>query len=402
VTVQPASVPSPGAGGYDADQVRNQKIVVSLLESNHVPELGVMAALCACCGENNWHSEGCDTVTGTHCGLWQLSPTFRAMHDYRDNEYWTRYAIQHGFYGQGGITHIANAHPDWSPGEVAEACQGAGASAVPYYNSFQAEARRIWNRYSTQVGQVITQAAKLYANPLKDANVTAERIDMGVDYAGTGHFSAIAKGVVTEATNYTTGWTSAHPGGYVEYRITQEGPLHGVHVYHSEGVSTRHKVGDELHAGDWVCRLRPGWPTGTESGFAAGNGGEATWAAVYGGGYSEGQLTRAGLAFSRLVQHLGGPGGLVEGRAPVGEWPPWMRDGRAPAGVTPGATVQIGGLSPSAPSESAASAASSYDWPTAQLNEWNALSHGVQAALGKAKAVRDYVSKITFLKTPKG
>src|SRR5690349_5531307 len=37
-----------------------------------------------------------------------------------------------------------------------------------------------------------------YVNPLANAQVTPERIDQGVDYAGTGSLGAIGPGVVTQ------------------------------------------------------------------------------------------------------------------------------------------------------------------------------------------------------------
>ncbi|HEV3136179.1 MAG TPA: hypothetical protein VG348_15930, partial [Acidimicrobiia bacterium] len=74
-----------------------------------------------------------------------------------------------------------------------------------------------------------------YVNPLEHAHVTAERIDQGVDYAGTGSFVAIGDGIVTQVTQAgDTGWTSAHPGGFVEYQI-QGGGLNGLYIYHAEG-----------------------------------------------------------------------------------------------------------------------------------------------------------------------
>lgn len=42
---------------------------------------------------------------------------------------------------------------------------------------------------------------------------------------------------------------------------------------------------------------------------------------MYGGGYSEGDLTAAGQAFSQLIASLGGPAGLTEGRSVTGHFP---------------------------------------------------------------------------------
>jgi hypothetical protein len=156
-----------------------------------------------------------------------------------------------------------------------------------------------------------------YANPLKGARVKAERIDMGVDYAGTGVYEALGRGVVTQSRSSGSGWPG--PGGYVEYRIT-EGPLNGKYVYMAEGVSPLKKVGDIVNRGDPVARFTADQSSGTEIGFGAGRG-TSTYASVYGGGYSEGQATGAGAQFSELIQSLGGPPGLLEGRPITGTGP---------------------------------------------------------------------------------
>lgn len=387
---------------YDADQINNQKITVSLCESNHVPELGRVAALCIGAGENTWRSSGCDSVTGTHCGLLQVSPTFQAMHDYHDSEFWMRYAIQHGFYGQGGLTQIANDHPTWTAGDVAEACQGAGAAAIPYYNSFRSEADVIWNRYkssggssSSLPGVSLVPTVPLYANPLKDANVTAKRIDQGVDYAGTGHYSAIAAGVVTNVWKPAGGW----PGNMIQYQITQSGVLDGVLVYYAEGIDTSRSPGDTFKAGDWLCSLIPNWPTATELGFASSKGNDAAWAHEQGGGYVEGQLTRAGLAMSNLIHRLGGLAGTVEGRSPVGEWPPWAPGGKYPADLATasGPGQQSAGIT-TVQHPSAKVGAKDYSWPATQLEAWTALDKGAVNAVVRSKAARDFAAGVTFVK----
>ncbi|HEV3136145.1 MAG TPA: hypothetical protein VG348_15760, partial [Acidimicrobiia bacterium] len=130
---------------------------------------------------------------------------------------------------------------------------------------------------------------------------------------------AIGDGIVTQVTQAgDTGWTSAHPGGFVEYQI-QGGGLNGLYIYHAEGIVPTVTVGQKIKAGDRVANLIPGWPTGTESGFGSGTG-ESTYAAGH-GGYQEGQMTAAGQAMSDLIAKLGGPAGLTEGRTPIGTTP---------------------------------------------------------------------------------
>ena len=156
-----------------------------------------------------------------------------------------------------------------------------------------------------------------YANPLAGAKVNAERIDQGVDYAGTGTLSAIARGVITKISPYgQSGW----PGNYLEYQITEPGPFKGQRVYYAEGVTPTVKVGDIVNAGDPVATIIPGWSSGIELGYASGVG-TASYASQH-GGYSEGQRTAAGDAFSQLVGALGGPAGNAGNRPIVGSAPP--------------------------------------------------------------------------------
>lgn len=154
-----------------------------------------------------------------------------------------------------------------------------------------------------------------YRNPLAGAKVTPERIDQGVDYAGTGTLAAIGAGVITKVVN---GPSSGWPGNYLEYQIT-DGPLKGQNVYYAEGVTPTVTVGQRVNAGDVIANLIPGWHSGVELGFASGVG-TSSYAAQH-GGYTEGDLTAAGQQFSDLIAQLGGPAGLAEGRTPKGAGP---------------------------------------------------------------------------------
>jgi hypothetical protein len=168
---------------------------------------------------------------------------------------------------------------------------------------------------STSAGSSPVSASG-YVNPLAGASVRAERIDQGVDYAGTGVLGAIGPGVVTSVTRTGSGWEG---GGYVEYKLTA-GPYAGRSVYYAEGVTPTVTVGQTLAPGQPVATLIPGFPFGIEIGFAAGQG-QASYARMYGGGYGEGGLTAAGMAFSNLIGSLGGPRGLTEGRQVEGHFP---------------------------------------------------------------------------------
>lgn len=166
---------------------------------------------------------------------------------------------------------------------------------------------------AAQDSSATSGSAAGYVNPLANATVKGERIDQGVDYAGSGTLGAIGPGVVTKVVQSGSGWEG---GGYVEYKLTA-GPYAGHSVYYAEGVTPTVSEGQTLTAGQPVATIISGFPTGMELGFAAGNGSEESYANVYGGGYTEGSPTAAGAAFSNLVASLGGPPGTSSG-APSG------------------------------------------------------------------------------------
>jgi hypothetical protein len=152
-----------------------------------------------------------------------------------------------------------------------------------------------------------------YVNPLKHARVKGERIDQGVDYAGTGILAALGPGRVTEVSTGYTGW----PGAFLEYRLLG-GADAGCYVYYAEGVSPAHglRVGQTLRAGQNVASIIPGWPTGIEIGWAAGRHAltfaekARQWTAR---DDADNIPTAAGKVFSSLVGALGGPRGRDEG-----------------------------------------------------------------------------------------
>lgn len=209
-----------------------------------------------------------------------------------------------------------------------------------------------------------------YVNPLARAKVRAERIDQGVDYAGTGELVAIADGVITEwAPN---GW--APYGNYLEYKCETEGQLHGVSFYYAEGIEALVRVGQRVTAGEPIARLIPGWHSGIEIGVAAGNGSMESWARAYGGGYSEGEATRAGIWMSRLIKQLGGPPGVQEGQA-GGSWPSFAPGGDVSSTVLPGPSASNPAFyGYSAPA--AADYARQFDWSGTLLNNWWQIGHG--------------------------
>jgi hypothetical protein len=152
-----------------------------------------------------------------------------------------------------------------------------------------------------------------YVNPLARAKVTPERIDQGVDYAGSGSLLAIGTARVTHVAVDGTGW----PGAFIEYRLL-DGPDAGCHVFYAEGVTPEPglRVGDTLLAGQRVAKIIPLYETGVEIGWGAGTG-TATYAAATGRWSADDDQNDVpsgpGKNFSALVAALGGPPGKVEG-----------------------------------------------------------------------------------------
>ena len=138
-------------------------------------------------------------------------------------------------------------------------------------------------------------------NPLANAHVTPERIDNGVDYAGTGTLGALGEGKVNYVGTSGTGW----PGAFIEYRLLN-GPDAGRYVYYAEGVRPAVSVGQVVGAGQPVAYLIPGWSSGIEIGWGSGIG-TSTLAQEEG---EHSFPTAAGENFSALIASLGAPPGI--------------------------------------------------------------------------------------------
>jgi hypothetical protein len=152
-----------------------------------------------------------------------------------------------------------------------------------------------------------------YVNPLAGARVTPERIDQGVDYAGTGSLTALGAARITHVATSGTGW----PGAFIAYKLLA-GPDRGCTVYYAEGVRpvAGLRVGETIAAGRPIATLIPGWSTGIEIGWGAGVANK-TYAALKGQWNSDDDAdsipSPAGKSFSSLISALGGVPGKVEG-----------------------------------------------------------------------------------------
>jgi murein DD-endopeptidase MepM/ murein hydrolase activator NlpD len=158
-----------------------------------------------------------------------------------------------------------------------------------------------------------TVASAGYVNPLAGTTLKRERIDQGVDYAGSGTLVAIGSGRVTYVGTSNTGW----PGAFIEFQLTG-GADAGCYVYYAEGVTPADglAVGDTVAAGQPIATIIPNWPTGIEVGWGSGRATKA-YAKVAGQWSTtddeDNIATPAGKSFSALIAALGGPPGKVEG-----------------------------------------------------------------------------------------
>ncbi len=235
-----------------------------------------------------------------------------------------------------------------------------------------------------------------FFNPLEHASVTAERIDQGVDYAGTGYLVAIADGEVTLSTADDPGWEH---GGYVQYKVTQGGFLEGAYIYYAEGVDPVVTTGEKIRGGARIANCRVPMPTGMELGFAAGSADESYFA-YHDGGWTAAvdaanSATRPGIAFSNLVKALGGPPGKIEGPI-IGKFPEYMPNGEPPADMGAGAGT-AGILSSGASNISASTAASDFSFPGAIYSAFVQIQRGADNGSHHSHAAQQYINGITYV-----
>lgn len=174
-----------------------------------------------------------------------------------------------------------------------------------------------------------------YADPFRLAvKLMPGRIDMGVDYAVDRPTAILSPGpgVIVRLDEKST-W----PGGrYIALKFTH-GRYRGRVVYLAEHLDLspgakrsdrfdfKHDlhVGSRVHKNTTIAILLPGFPN-CEIGWA--KDAAPTYPPLAYGCYQEGDLTQAGMDFSRFLQDLGCRPGLVEGRKPTCPLPKgWRR-----------------------------------------------------------------------------
>jgi hypothetical protein len=131
-----------------------------------------------------------------------------------------------------------------------------------------------------------------------------ERVDMGVDFAGSGPVYALGNAVITNATGASSGWPG---GGWITYQLTS-GPAEGLQVYVAEDVRPTVQVGQHVTSSTVIADMFNGGD-GIETGWAMPDGSSAeSQLAVAGAVGGNGPFpTDVGLNFDTLLITLGVP-----------------------------------------------------------------------------------------------
>jgi hypothetical protein len=226
----------------------------------------------------------------------------------------------------GSTTHIATC-----TGTVP---QGATvATSTPGIQTFTVTATDTSGNKATKT---VHYTVMQYTNPLRAVqNLQGERIDQGVDYAGSGPILALGSGRVINATNNDPGW----PGdGWLLYQLSQ-GRFAGKYVYVAENITVGVKAGQTVSAGQQIATLHDAYPN-METGWAS-DIRDTTLANADGHlcpcGDAGGWSTIEGRNFNYLLRVVGARSGILQQSVPKEHMPlgwPKLRANR-PLGATP-------------------------------------------------------------------
>lgn len=198
-----------------------------------------------------------------------------------------------------------------------KAAQEAAARAAAAAQAASAQRRIVSPSYPPPPATPVSSSSG-YGDPLRAVRgLYAERIDQGVDFAGSGPIFAIGNGVVL--STYNSGW----PGGtFIAYRLTS-GPAKGLVVYAAENIEPLVSIGQSVTSNTVIGQLYEG-PDGMETGWA--NSSTGSTMALSAGQFSGANSTAFGFNFSQLLQSVGAPGGVLQ-NSPTGSlpsyWPHW-------------------------------------------------------------------------------
>lgn len=170
-----------------------------------------------------------------------------------------------------------------------------------------------------------------YTNPLRGVkNIQAERIDMGVDYGGTGPVYALGTGIIKNLTN--SGWMYNGNDAFITEQLSS-GPAKGDYVYVAEGCSVASglHIGEQVTSNTVLCNMTSSIETGWAQPPGNGNTMASTTPGTYNSGEFNGNNTTAfGLNYNQLLVKLGAPSGKNQdpamgslGGALPSNWPTW-------------------------------------------------------------------------------
>jgi CSLREA domain-containing protein len=191
------------------------------------------------------------------------------------------------------------------------------------------------DKNGTRARRTVRYDVWIYNNPVrKVSGLTPRRIDLGVDYAGTGPLLAIGRARVTMASDTDSGpsscWAiSCWPGGGIVVMRLLDGPFAGKYVYVAEHITVSVRAGQTVRAGQQIATLHAGYPW-SEWGWAAGAGPEAL--AMADGHWCHtcpdvgDWSTIEGRTMNTLLVRLGAPSGLfqpIPNQSMPPGWPTW-------------------------------------------------------------------------------
>jgi hypothetical protein len=145
----------------------------------------------------------------------------------------------------------------------------------------------------------------VYLNPLRAVSgLIPQRVDMGVDFAGSGPIYALGNAVITNAEGDNAGWPG---GGWITYQLTN-GPAAGLVVYVAEDVQPTVQVGEDVTSSTVIAQMYNG-AAGIETGWATSDSSTAeSELSVAGGIGGNGPFpTEVGLSFDELLVAVGVP-----------------------------------------------------------------------------------------------
>jgi hypothetical protein len=148
-------------------------------------------------------------------------------------------------------------------------------------------------------------ASAAYQNPLRAvSDLVLERVDQGVDFGGAGPVYALGDGVITNATDQSSGWPG---GGWITYQLT-DGPDAGLVVYLAEDVTPTVQVGQQVTSSTVIANMFNGGD-GIETGWATSDSSTAESQMAAAGGISGGGPfpTMVGLSFDAVLESVGVP-----------------------------------------------------------------------------------------------